>query len=533
MQRSPHSFEAPESLWRRTGPSIPADDAPGGAADAVVVGAGLTGLTTAVLLARAGLGVVVLEARETGAVTTGGTTGKLSLLQGTRFSEIRERAGDAVVQAYATANLEGQAWLARELEHRGAPAERRQAWTYAEDGTGMRSLERELEAATIAGVAGIALTNTDLPFPTAGALVLDGQLLLHPMRVLAVLAEELRERGGRLVERSRVRRVERRGGRVDVSGAFGTVVADTCVLATGTPILDRGMFFARLEPEREFVAAYRLLESSPPSGMYLSVDAPTRSLRPASDAHGEELLLVGGAGHTTGRATDPVGELRGIEAWTTQHFGGAARQCWWAAQDYRSHNRLPYAGPLAGGGGRIFTATGYAKWGMSNAVAAALTIAADVLDGDLRWAEELRSFHASGETLRETVAANASVAARLVVDRVAAAIPDRAASRADGREPEVLAGPEPDHARDPEEGAGRIEGGGGTPVAASRVDGRVCRVSGICTHLGGVLRWNDAERSWDCPLHGSRFDPDGSVLEGPAVDDLEPRQPAESGSDSK
>jgi glycine/D-amino acid oxidase-like deaminating enzyme/nitrite reductase/ring-hydroxylating ferredoxin subunit len=492
------------SLWHDTF-AVPAGGTegfiPGADYDTIIAGAGLTGLATAVLLARAGQRVTVLEARSVGAVTTGNTTAKLSLLQGTTLSEIARHQTDRVLQAYVEGNREAQAWLLRYLEERGVAYQRRTAYTYATTEDGADSLRQELQACRTAGLPVAWTDETELPFPVTGAIALENQVQLHPLQVLGALATELRERDGTVVEGVRVTGAGI-GSPLEVHTSHGTVQADRLVLATGVPVLDRGGYFAKLSPHRSYALAYRVpgAPDTIPQGMYLSADSPGRSLRTAP-VDGEELLLVGGNGHVVGRTDSTQAAVDDLDGWTTRHFPGARRTHAWSAQDYRSANYVPFIGTLPRGGGAIYLATGYNKWGMTNGVAAALALSAEILGGSIPWAQTLGHRITTPSDLVTGLQDNASVAAELASGWTAAEL-------------HPLTG-EP-----PVEGEGIVGRSDGKPVAVSTVDGTTCSLSAVCTHLGGVLGWNDAERSWDCPLHGSRFAPDGSLLEGPAVKDL-------------
>jgi glycine/D-amino acid oxidase-like deaminating enzyme/nitrite reductase/ring-hydroxylating ferredoxin subunit len=490
------------SLWLDRSPTIATDPFIADTAyDDVVVGAGLTGLVTATLLARAGRRVAVLEARHVGAVTTGNTTAKLSVLQGTTLSKLVRHHSERVAKAYVEGNQEALAWALRYCADHDVPVERRDAYTYAGKRSGASSVRKEFEVAQRVGLEVERLDALELPYPTYGAVRLADQAQFDPLDMLTALASELRSRDGVLVEGVRVVDVSA-GKRPTVRTSLGPVTADHVTLATGIPFLDRGLYFAKLTPMRSYALAFRV-PGAVPRGMYLSADSPTRSLRTAR--HGsEELLLVGGNGHPVGRHRKPPSELvADLTRWTERHFPGAERTHVWSAQDYQPHNYAPFVGKLPRGGGRIYLATGYNKWGMTNAIAAGLRISAELLGGSMPWARTLGTRVSKPASAVQAVQANLAVGAAAATGWVGAEL--RPLSDAD---------------RTPPEGAGVVGNVRGAPVGVSTVDGRTCAVSAICTHMGGVLRFNDLERSWDCPLHGSRFAADGSVLEGPATKNL-------------
>lgn len=461
------------SLWLDRARTLPSDPLPAHSVDEIVVGAGITGLATAVLLARAGRRVAVVEAREVGAVATGNTTAKVSLLQGTKYSGLLRYQSKQVAAAYVEANREGQQWLLRFCEDHGVPVQRRAAFTYAAQDSEVSTVRKEHDAAASLGLDVTWRDRLDVPFPNHGATVLEDQAQFDPLDFLAALVTQLREHGGTLHQGHRVTGASL-SGPADVSLEDGTTLrAEHIVLATGAVVLDRGLFFAKVEPERSYALAFDF--PAPPEGMYLSAGSDSRSVRDAPGADGAK-LLVGGAGHTVGRARSELEHVDRLRDWTARHFPGAVESHQWSAQDYSPVDGVPFVGRLPRGGGRIYVATGFDKWGMTNGVAAALAITGSVLGSAPEWAKpfDRRNPRLPGLTHLATI--NAKVGLALA----------------------------------------------GSVVEAARRD-RPCEVVGVCTHLGGLLHWNDAESTWDCPLHGSRFAEDGAVLEGPATKPLKRR----------
>ena len=212
---------------------------------------------------------------------------------------------------------------------------------------------------------------------------------------------------------------------------------------------------------------------------------------------------MGGNGHPVGRARSAQAYLDSLIAWTSAQFPGASLTHSWSAQDYQATNLMPFFGKLPRGQGRVYFATGYNKWGMTNSVAAALDITASILGTRLPWANIIHHRVSSPAGAASAVSLNAAVAATVAKDwgQVGLKRLDESGER-------------------PPEGTGVVSLRGRKPVAVSTVDGTSCTLSAVCTHLGGIVRWNDSEKSWDCPLHGSRFSSDGTLLEGPATRDL-------------
>lgn len=493
------------SLWLDRAPRPPSGSAVHvlpSTTDVLVVGGGLTGLCTAVLLARRGVDVVVLDAHRIGDGTTGRSTAKLSLLQGSVLSRMRRHAGRETVAAYVSGNLIGQSWLLETLDSAGVPVNRRDAVTYAVTEEGAKKVHAEAEACSEAGLDVSPFDPQRLVFRTTAAITMSDQAQFDPVQVLDHLHSELLAMGVPVVEHARAEDMSWRRPWT-VSTTAGEIVASRVVLATQTPVLDRTLHFTGLRAQRSYAIAYRLPEDGggAPREMCLSVDAETRSLRTAGDAEGE-VLVVGGGDHEVGREPSPRRRVAELDSWARAHFTIGEALASWSAQDYAPVTAVPSVGVVPGTGDSLYVATGFSKWGMASAPMAAHAIAGSMTGEEPAWAPGLRRHVPGLRDVAQAASFSVSVGTRLMGDRVV---------RARRAAPAPVA---------PPEGAGRVEGGPVRPTAVSTVGGRTCRVSAVCPHLGGILAWNDVEDSWDCPLHGSRFSADGTLLEGPATSDL-------------
>ncbi|HEU4656239.1 MAG TPA: FAD-dependent oxidoreductase [Capillimicrobium sp.] len=476
--------------------------------DVAVVGGGLLGITTAYLCARDGARVAVVEHDVVGGGVSGHTTAKVTALHGTAYQELRRKHGAAGACDYAQGNsaaIATVARLARELEIECDLAER-PAYTYAGDDGERSTVEQEVEAAREAGLDAALVTDAPLPHPIAAAVRLDGQLEFNARKYVLGLARAIADLGGHVLERTTATGLSERGT-PEVRTAAGPVVrARDVVVATLMPFLDRGLWWTRLTPMRSYCIAVRGATTIP-DGMLISAGQPTRSLRPARGRDGEPLLIVGGEGHPTGEDDDTRRRYAALEAYAREHYGGAAIEIThrWSAHDLMPADGLPFAGRYTPASTHLWTAGGFRKWGMTNATMAAEILAARIAGRDHPLAGRF-------DTTRLDVLQQAPGIVKEGLKDSKHFIGDRLRGSG-GRSVDALA---------PGEG-GLVEVDGELVAAYRDEAGAVTQVSPTCTHLGCRVSWNTAERTWDCPCHGSRFAPDGTVLTGPANRPLAPK----------
>jgi glycine/D-amino acid oxidase-like deaminating enzyme/nitrite reductase/ring-hydroxylating ferredoxin subunit len=479
--------------------------------DVAVVGGGIAGLCTAWELAVAGRSVAVLDADRIAAGVTGYTTAKLSAQHTLIYAHLRSAFGAVTARLYAQSQTAAIEHVAATVAQLGVPCdlERLPAYTYVTAPDQVEQIRAEARAAEEAGLAASVVTDTGLPFPVAAAVRVEHQAQFHPRRYLLALADDLTRRGGRIYERTRVTGLDE-GMPCRLRTETGvTITAHDVVVATHYPVFDRAMLFARLAPRRELVVAAVIAAEQDPGGMYITKEDNTRSVRTTPYADGQRLLIV--TGETFKPGTPGVRDrFDRLTAWAREHFKIDAVRYRWAAQDNDTADQLPYVGPFHAGAQHVWVASGFGGWGMSNGVMAGRLLAALLGGHAVPWARiyDPRRIHPTVEA-SGILRANLSVARHFVGDRI------RPTSHADS-------------VKEIAPGTGAVVRIGGERCAVFRdQSGLLSAVSATCTHLGCVVAFNDAERTWDCPCHGSRFATDGAVLHGPATDPLEARSVAE------
>jgi glycine/D-amino acid oxidase-like deaminating enzyme/nitrite reductase/ring-hydroxylating ferredoxin subunit len=496
---------ANRSLWVETTPETAYPALEGSLeVDVVVIGAGITGLMTAWSLKSEGRRVALVEMGRVANGATGYTTAKLTVSHHLIYDDLAKKHGRATARAYADSNQ----WAIERLEQLisenriDCDWERAANFIYTEDQRRLSDLRDEAEAMRRAGISAEVTTETDLPFPVMGAIRVDAQAQFHPRKFLQALAEKIVGDGSHLYEQTLVHNI-RSGDQCMVVTNRGTLRASHVVLATQLPFLDRGLFFAKAHPQKSYAIAAPIQEDRAPLAMYISAEQPTRSIRSAPDSDGSRFLVIGGEGHKPGREDNGRQRYEALERFLNDRFDSAQPRYRWSTHDYMPLDRLPYIGRLRRTDDRVLVATGFAKWGLTKGVVAAAILSDRILGRDNRWTAV---YDAKRLSLRPSAAKflteNARVGTRFVGDRLRCL---------DRRE----------HINALQGGQGIVARIGARCFAIHRDGhGELQAVSARCTHLGCLVGWNEADRTWECPCHGSRFAADGTVLQGPATEPL-------------
>jgi glycine/D-amino acid oxidase-like deaminating enzyme/nitrite reductase/ring-hydroxylating ferredoxin subunit len=471
--------------------------------DVAIVGAGIVGLSAALLLQRAGRRVAVLEALRVGRQVTGRSTAKITSQHNLIYQALEKTFGEDGARAYADANQAALAQIVRfaqELDLQ-CDLERKAAYVYSRSGEQLPAIEKEAEVARRLGLPASFTRACPLPFEVAGAVRFDDQAQFNPCQYLLGLADALRRGGGLVFEGTRAGSIEH-GEPCRIVADQGVVMARDVIDATHMPLVSEGKFFAKAYPYAHPMAAAPIDSSRAPDGMFISTEQPTHSVRTARWRDQVWLVAVGGT-YKPGDADEAERMFQDLESFLRSEFGVDAIEYRWTNEDYESMDGMPFVGRASSATDHLYVATGFNAWGITNGTAAGM-ILSDLISGrDNPWADvfdatRVKPLAGAKSFISENVGAGAELVGgylkgeRRSLDELAAG--EAAILKLEGKRAAVF----------------RDE------------SGRLHTVSAVCTHMGCVLGWNPLDRTWDCPCHGSRFALDGAVIHGPATTGLEP-----------
>ncbi|MFW6359300.1 MAG: FAD-dependent oxidoreductase, partial [Chroococcales cyanobacterium] len=377
---------------------------------------------------------------------------------------------------------------------------RQNAYTFTQSEDKVEQIKDEVEAALMLGLPASFVTETTLPFSISGAVRFDHQAQFHARKYFLHLAQTIPGDGSYLFEHTRVKGVDE-GDPCQIKTERGVVQAKDVIVATNLPILDSGLFFAKTYAKRSYLIGAPIDSDKAPQGMFISTGSEHyRSIR-TTPYDGGTLLIIGGEGHKVGTVQDTEERMGRLEAYARSIFNVDEIAYRWSTQDYVSLDKIPFIGKLTPLSNHIYTATGFSLWGMTKGTLSGMLLSDLILGRDNPWMELYDATRTSSFFTGESFKENVDVAAHWVGDRFTSDV--SSLSKVGNDE-------------------GKIVTVGADKVAAYRDEtGELHTCSAVCPHLGCIVHWNSAEKSWDCPCHGSRFTYEGEIIHAPTVKKLE------------
>jgi len=463
--------------------------------DILIIGGGIAGVTCAYCLAQKGLKPVLIEAGVLCDGTTGNTTGKVTIQHGTIYHKTEKKYGPKAAHDYAASQKSALEFVRGAVEKHAIDCQLHQntAYVFAQNANERETLALEYEAAQRAGINAELIGHADFPQGNAGLLAYRDQYVFHSVRYVEGLAQAAVEAGAVLYCDTKAIHLEDGDSKTVTCEGGLRIQAKHVVMATQYPFYDGpNLFFARLYPKRDYGIAVRAKRDWP-DGSYINIGDPTRSIRTHVEK-GERILIIVGECHDTGRGPDDMAlHHERLVEFADQVAGVGEVIAKWSAQDYDTPDELPYIGRVSDGSD-LYVASGFRKWGLSTGTLSGMLLADMIEKGNCRY-ESLYS---------RSRAELSSSFAKAVVGAVNPVI-ELIKSKLEGtRELEGL-----------RPGEGRVIRFHGEKAGVYLGDNDEVTILDItCTHMGTELNFNTAERTWDCPAHGGRYNTEGKLLEG-------------------
>lgn len=491
------------SIWQKTKKSIPLKTRDGRSYDVIIIGAGITGLTTGLLLQQAGKKCLILEAKNIGFGTTSGTTAHLNTVLDTPYSDLIHRFGLANAALVAEGAKEAIELIMDNMDRYDilCDFEHRDGFMFAETLQEASDLDKIYESLKQVDIDVAYSDFTPVPIPYAKAIKFSGQAQFHPVKYLFALAEAFIQNGGFIMEEAAVEKLDTADGKQIVHTANERYIAHSVVYATHIPFGLNALHF-KCAPYRSYLIGVSLPEDhSYPDALIYDMKDPYHYFRTVEQDNGR-ILLIGGNDHKTGHNENTKHIFSELEAYVRKYYDIRSVVYKWSAQYYEPSDGLPYIGHLPGADANTYVATGFGGNGMIFGTLSGQILTDLIVSGESRYKELLSPSRMKPlAAFKNIVRENFDVAKHFIIDRLSVeSLPELA---------------------DLSKGDGKVVQYKGEKIAIYKdVSGVLKALHPVCPHAGCIVEWNNAEKSWDCPCHGARYDTDGRFLNGPSVSSL-------------
>lgn len=473
--------------------------------DVCIIGGGITGLTAADLLKRAGKTVALIDLGRVGYGESGHTTAHLTEVLDLDYRDLISNFGLEGAQLAAQASRRSIERIEENAKRLGIDCgfERVSGYQYTRDHDEIDELEEEAEAALKAGVPNELVFEAPLPYGIARAIKFEHQAQFQPISYLAGLAGTIEGDGSYIFEETRMVDVHD-GEPCRITTDRGTIIADDVIVAANVPVTNRFFLQTKIAAYRTYAIAVQVADRFDMKNLYWDIADPYHYIR-SVDFNGSPRLIIGGEDHKTGQEVHTGLHFQNLEDWAHAHFDVERITHHWSGQVIEPVDGLPFIGRNSMSS-HVFVATGYSGNGMTFGTVAGMLMSDLILGVQNPWTDLFDAGRVKPlASLKNYISENIDFPSHLIGDRFTSA---QEADTAVLRENE-----------------GAIVRVGAKKVAAYRdTQGELHMLSPVCPHLGCYVHWNEAEKSWDCPCHGSRFSPVGKLLNGPAVTDLAPEE---------
>lgn len=469
--------------------------------DVAIIGGGITGITLAYLLKRTGLKVALLEARKVGKGTTGQSTGNLYVLTEYSLKELQSKYDTATLRRIILSRREAMNLIEKNILDLKIDCDFKRETMYIFEKNNSISIKEEKEIAKDLPMEFLRIHDPEFPFSFDSGIAFPDQAQINPLKYVETLAKETQDETCLIFENSRVVKIEEKNDFILLHTEDVRMQAKKVIHATHTPLDLHIQYHTALGPYREYGIAAKLNSGRYPEGIFWGhfgdKKFSVRTYSPNNDPH----LICVGSMHKGGQAKDHQAHMDALKDFLSSHFDVAEITHQWGGQNYKPADLLPYIGRLTSNSNQ-YVATGFSTDGLVYGTLAAIILCDEILERRNAYSELYKaSRHSPIKAAGKVISENLNVVKHLIGDSLKKGIEMQA---------EDLY---------PTQGK-LLELDEGKFAVYKDAEGEITILSPICPHMKCTVQWNDAEKSWDCPCHGSRFDIYGKVIEGPSLEGL-------------